>query len=295
MSGRQLPRVRPRGRVTVAHYPPGVAWGPRLTTDVELVWVLSGSATWTVRPPGRERQAVPLAPGSLAVSRPGCEESYAWDPARHVTHAFVHLEVDGPERLAPLDTWPLVVSLKEHAVLAGLCDHLLALADLRTARAAGRTTQLLALLLDLAVAGPLPTRGSALRSPVVVAALEAVRVRWADGGPSILAVGDVAAAVGVSTTHLGREFRAQFRGGLAGALELVRLASAAVTLQRTNLTLEEVAAACGFADAYHLSRRFTPVYGVPPGRFRRVAGGDPFQPIERAGLGPVWAATLGAG
>ena len=290
---RRLPHVRPQGRVTVAHYPPGATWGPRELADFELVWILSGSATWTVEPPGGEPHDVVLVPGSLALSRPGVVESYAWDLQRHSAHAFVHLEIQDPALLAPLATWPLTQSLKEHPVLAGLCDHLVALAQLRESAADIRSRELLALLVDLVVTGPLPPRGSAIRAPVVAAALEAVRTRWAAHGLTILSVGEVAAAVGVSAGHLGREFHAQFHTGIAGALELVRLGSAAVTLQRTNMTLDQVGRAAGYADAYHFSRRFSRAYGVPPGRYRRRPDADPMSPVERAGLEPVWVATLG--
>ena len=279
--------------MTVAHYPPGATWGPRVLTDFELVWILSGSAVWTVQPPGGERRDVLLAPGSLALSRPGVVESYTWDPLRHSAHAFVHLEIDDPALLAPLDTWPLTCSLKAHPVLAGLCDHLVALAPLHGSRADLRTRELLALLVDLVVTGPLPTRGSAIHAPVVAAALDAVRAHWAAHGLTILSVGEVATAVGVSAGHLGREFHARFHIGIAGALELVRLGSAAVTLQRTNLTLDQVGRAAGYADAYHFSRRFSRAYGMPPGRFRRQPDGDPMGPVERAGLGLLWGATLG--
>lgn len=282
--------------MTVAHYPPGVTWGPRVMTDFEVVWVLSGSATWSVRPPGEDvTQRLRLRPGTLAVSRPGVEESYAWDRRRHSTHAFVHFTVDRPEQLAPLDRWPLTTSLKANPVLAGLCDHLVRLADLTTSEAQARSEELLALLVGLVVSGPLPERGSDITSPVVAAAMEAVRRRWQAQGPAIVPVGEIAADVGVSSGHLAREFRGQFRTGVSGALELVRLASAAITLQRTNLTLAEVASATGFADAYHLSHRFSSAYGEPPGRFRRRPGADPLAPVERAGLEVVWSATLGSG
>jgi AraC-like DNA-binding protein len=261
--------------------------------DFELVWILAGSATWTVQPPGAARHDLLLLPGSLALSRPGALEAYAWDPQRHSAHAFVHFEVGDPTLLAPLETWPLTRSLKEQSVLAGLCDHLLALAQLRSDKADLRSDELLGLLVDLFVTGPLPTRGSAIHSPVVAAALEVVRARWAAHGLTILSVGEVADAVGVSAGHLARTFHAQFHTGIAGALELVRLGSAAVTLQRTNLTLDQVGRAVGYADAYHFSRRFSRAYGMPPGRFRSEPDADPMSPVEHAGLGPLWGATLG--
>jgi transcriptional regulator GlxA family with amidase domain len=59
-------------------------------------------------------------------------------------------------------------------------------------------------------------------------------------------------------------------------------------LQRSNASLGEVAAGCGFANAYHLSRRFRTAYGVPPGAYRRdAAGSDPMAPVRSAGLLPV--------
>ena len=71
-------------------------------------------------------------------------------------------------------------------------------------------------------------------------------------------------------------------------LELVRLSRAAVLLQRSNASLAEVADATGFANAYHLSRRFRAAYGVPPGRFRRtLPGADPLGPVREAGLLPL--------
>jgi transcriptional regulator GlxA family with amidase domain len=81
---------------------------------------------------------------------------------------------------------------------------------------------------------------------------------------------------------------------MAGALELARLASAAMALQRTTMTLEQVAASTGFSDGYHLSRRFSRAYGVAPGRFRRLGPEqDPLGPLRHADLLAVWTETLG--
>jgi AraC-like DNA-binding protein len=288
--------LRPKGRVSVAHYPPGIAWGPRALEDHELVWLLSGSAVWTVSGPGSGSAELLLQPGTIALSRPGLSESYAWDEHRHSTHAFVHFDL-GPaaaRRLGPADEWPLVREGSSHPVLAGLCDHLVALAGADEPAARTRSLELLSVLVDLFVKGPLPERRTAVGSSVVAAALAHVRAKWARHGLVIVPVGELAAAAGVSAGHLSREFHAQFHTGPAGALELVRLSSAAMTLQRTHLTLDEVGRAAGFADAYHFSRRFSRAYGEPPGRFRRAGVGLPLAPVHRAGLGPVWAATLGS-
>jgi AraC-like DNA-binding protein len=286
----------PKGRVSVAHYPPGIAWGPRVLADHELVWLLSGSAVWTVSGSGMGSGELVLQPGTIALSRPGLAESYVWDDHRHSTHAFVHFDL-GPAamlRLGPADTWPLVREGSSHPVLAGLCDHLVALAGADDPAAEMRSVELLNLLVDLFVNGPLPERRTPVGSSVVAAALAHVRDRWAEHGLVIVSVGELAGAAGVSAGHLSREFHAQFHIGPAAALELVRLSSAAMTLQRTHLTLDEVGRAAGFADAYHFSRRFSRAYGEPPGRFRRAGLGHPLAPVHRAGLGLVWAGTLGS-
>jgi transcriptional regulator GlxA family with amidase domain len=86
-------------------------------------------------------------------------------------------------------------------------------------------------------------------------------------------------------------FTKAFGCGPAAALELVRLGRAATTLQRTNLSISEVAEHHGFADAYHFSKRFARAYLIPPGLFRRSGGEDvdPLGPLATRGLLAVWA------
>ena len=48
--------------------------------------------------------------------------------------------------------------------------------------------------------------------------------------------------------------------------------------------LAEVARQTGFANAYHLSRRFSLTYQTPPGAYRRDGSGDPYAPLDAAGL-----------
>ena len=82
--------------------------------------------------------------------------------------------------------------------------------------------------------------------------------------------------------------RQNYGCGPAHALELVRLSRAAMIVQRSNATLAEIARASGFANPYHLSRRFRAAYGVPPGRYRRdQPTADPQAPVRDAGLHQV--------
>ena len=89
-------KVTSHGRVMVAHYSPGTAWGPRRMTDFELVWMLTGSARWTVWSGQRDAEAAEhhLSPGWVWLAQPGTDERYEWDPRLHSSHAFVHFQLN---------------------------------------------------------------------------------------------------------------------------------------------------------------------------------------------------------
>jgi AraC-like DNA-binding protein len=287
--------VVPAALVRIAHYAPGSSWGPWQMTDYEVVWLMSGSAVRTVDDTYRgaaRRRSIRLEPGSIIVSRPGTHESYSWDPDRHSTHAWVHFDALLPREYPPGEEWPEARRLDEHLILAGLTDYLL------DAAAGGsgsnpRSAEILALLVDLYVRGPIPQRASGLASARTTRLAEIVRTVWSKDGVRAIAVDEISTALGVSREHLSREFAVELKIGVARALELLRLGQAAVALQRTDQTVEEISRALGFASPYHFSRRFAKAYGLPPGRFR--ASGldeDPLAPIRLAGLTSLWDAVL---
>jgi AraC family transcriptional regulator len=278
--------------VQVAGYAPGADFGPRELQDFEFVWVLRGSAVWTVRhtSAGSPENRV-LRPGTLALARAETVDSYHWDDGMSSTHAYVHFGVDQLV-LGPTSGWPATRSMTASPVLGGICDYLLQLATTPSQRARERSDQLLELLLDLFLHGPLADPEPALHD-YVAATIRAAQRAWSAGGLRILPAADLAAAAGVSPGHLFRVFRAEFACGPARALELVRLARSAATLQRSNASLAAVAAQHGFANAYHFSRRFSQAYRMPPGAFRALGlGPDPLEPVRRAGLLPFAAPLM---
>lgn len=280
--------MSPSTPVWVHTYPAGATFGPRRMQDYEFVWILLGSATWQHYQP--VQQELSLRPGQLALARPGTIDSYRWDPRQETVHAYVHFAVTDPGSLPPAETWPATRRLAQPSVLDGICQHLLDLAGQSTDDAEARTNRLLAVLLDLFVAGPVSRPEDAL-PPAVAAVLAHVRRGWRDGLHA-LSVPELAAAAGVSEGHLFRIFRTEYGCSPARALEAVRLARAATLLQRSNATLSEIAHRCGFANPYHFSRRFTAVHGVPPGAYRRVETGDPYERVRAAGLLPIASALL---
>ncbi|MEV0720557.1 helix-turn-helix transcriptional regulator [Asanoa sp. NPDC050611] len=269
-------RVRVRNGPAVAHYPPGATLGPRVLPCFEFVWMLTGRASW--RRTGDDPVTHELRPGQLLLTRPGVREHYTWDPDRPCTHAYVTFYVDDPGPLGPPEAWPLVRDLATDP-LPALCRYLLRTGEPRTA-------QVLAWLLDLFVAGPLPDPADDLPEHVD-RLVDHLRAAWSDGVCRPLELAELAAAAHVSPGHLARLFRERYGRGPVGAVELVRLARAAVLLERSNLSVAAVAAACGFVNAFHFSRRFRQAYGCAPRDYRADRPADPLDPVRRAGLFPV--------
>ena len=158
--------------VQVADYAPGADFGPRELRDFEFVWMLRGSAIWTVREgPSGPPEDFALRPGTLALARAGAIDSYHWDDGMSSTHAYVHFGME-LDRLGPTAGWPATRSMTASPVLGGICDYLLQLATTPSQRARERSDQLLGLLLDLFLNGPLadpePSSTSTSRGPSVL-------------------------------------------------------------------------------------------------------------------------------
>lgn len=268
--------------VRVADYPAGATFGPRELFDEEFIWLLRGSAVWTVQEgwgsPGRE---IVLRPGMLALSRQGTVDHLQWDPATISTHGYAHFTVSNADRLGPRAAWPKVRDMTAAPVFGGLTTYLLELAKLPGEQAAHRTDELLALLLDLFVTGPFGSSPLAGLPDTLIEIIDATRATWIAEGMRIVSVEELAGKANVSAGHVFRLFREGYGIGPARALELVRLVRAATWLQRSNSTLAEIAARAGFANAYHFSRRFSGAYGCAPGAFRRRgATSDPYEVLR---------------
>lgn len=269
-----VPRLGP----AVADYPPGSTFGPRDARTYEFVWLLSGSATWHW-----DDMRVPLTPGTLLLVRPGMRDSFRWDPRRPTRHAYVHFTLSGPgpgqlnprsaERSASVDgtLWPVVRDLGGRPdPMGALCQYLIWLGAACPPAWQDQARETLRLLVRTFLDGPRPSGPgpAAELPPPIVAAVTAVRAAWADGVARPVPLGELADAAGVSVSTLCRVFQRQFGIGPVAALERLRLARAEPLLWMSNLSLQAIAVQCGFADAYHFSRRFRAVYGLAPSAFR---------------------------
>ncbi len=272
-----VPRLGP----AVADYPPGSTFGPRDARTYEFVWLLSGSATWHW-----DDLTVPLTPGTLLLVRPGMRDTFRWDPRRPTRHAYVHFTLAGTASLGA--SWPIVRDLGGRPdPMGALCQYLLWLGAGCPPGWREQAAETLRLLV-LTFLAPLPAAADdasgGLPSPIV-AAMSAVRSAWSDGVARPVGLDRLAAAAGVSVSTLCRAFQRRFGLGPVAALERLRLARAEPLLWMSNLSLQAIAVQCGFADAYHFSRRFRAVYGLAPSAFRATPPQSaPPSPLVASGL-----------
>lgn len=273
----------------VADYPPGSVFGPRDAGSYEFVWLLHGSARWVWGD-----LTVPLTPGALLLVRPGMRDTFHWDTRRPTRHAYTHFRLPPAVRGAPAvddSDWPVVRDLTGRGdPMAALCQYLLTLGAARPPGWERHAEETLRLLLRTFAYGPGPGTGAYALPEPLVAMMATVRDHWADGVARPLALERLARAAGVSESTLCRVCRRELGVSPVEGLERLRLARAEPLLWLSNLSLRAIAVQCGFADAYHFSRRFRAVYGMSPSAFRAASPESaPPSPIANGGLSALQA------
>lgn len=201
--------------------------------------------------------------GRVAVIPPGVEHRYhSLGPNRIVVADFAadHLESrlelrsENVFRTQDARLSSLTQTLQIEARCGGLGDPLVADALLR---------YLVAVLSPSRM--PADVRGTAAAHRQVAAAAERFLQEhfWQP-----LTVAEVAAAIGVSPSHLHRVFRAETGVTLVNRVHRLRLEAAAQRLRETDQTVLAIAQDVGFSSQSHLTRLFTRQFGCAPGRYR---------------------------
>ena len=271
----------------LATYLPGESFGPRISVDYELVWIITGSAIYH-----HDGQALTLSSGSLLLTRPGFRETYAWDPGQRTRHAYVHFT----PTVLPADwglpqTWPLLRALPASVAMSGLFHHLLFQWAARSRQRRGMPPRwvhvLLETMLDLFFqpVPVVPQPHAHLPQPLrrALAWSEATLI---ESPHAVIKLPDLAKAASVSSKHLCRLFVKHLHLSPMQAVRRLRLEQAMGYLERSNLSMKQIADRCGFASPYHFSRVFRQVYGSPPSTVRRelMLGSPPPQaPVTLGG------------
>ena len=156
-----------------------------------------------------------------------------------------------------------------------------------------------ALVADLVLRGPLPAAAPVPVRPAVLEALLAeLRRRWGPGPPlPPVGVADLAAAVHVTPAHLTRSVRRVWGRPLSTLLEQLRLTRVELLLTGTSGTVAAIARTCGYADAFHCSRRFSAAHGLPPARYRTATRRPSLldDPVVRELADAVWGTGVSPG
>lgn len=97
-----------------------------------------------------------------------------------------------------------------------------------------------------------------------------------------LSLADLAGVAGLGISAFGRAFARSVGMPPYRHFAALRMARARELLARSRMSLAEIAVETGFSDQAHFTAAFTRHVGMPPGRWRREAGGVPsIVPISR--------------
>lgn len=207
--------------------------------------------------------------GDAVVIASRAAHSYRADPRDPWTIWWCHVRGTDVEELiaaAGADRSPPVLALRQPERAVALIDEIISHLEAGTGpaprlAAAGAAWKLLT---QLAVDQMLPGRGDPVERAM---AFIAERV------DAPLRVDQLAALVGVSPSHLGALFRQATGGGILAHQTSVRMARARGLLDRTTLSISEIARAVGYDDPLYFSRQFRARHGQSPRQYRSISKG----------------------
>jgi len=257
-------------------YPPGATFGPRQMRDFEFVWMIEGDAQYEV---GRRNYSAPA--GSMVLCRPGAVDGFVWDVAGRTRHAFAHFDITSvPPHWPGSSAWPYVRVLPDEDILRPMLRHILAWSEHGDR---GHLSLSLAHLLSAYVTGNTTLRPIERppRSAPVELALGFLYSRLSDRPDAPISLGELASEACVTPEHLCRLFAAEVGHSPSETVRLARLDGAANLIWRSNYSLAEIAALCGFTDGFHLSRRFKSAFGRSPSEVRRSIKAGSTPPLPR--------------
>jgi AraC family transcriptional regulator, arabinose operon regulatory protein len=260
------PATRQLTVVDAGYYPS--AFGHERRRDKgtrNVIVMLCVSGTGTVEVEGASFQ---MGPSSYAVLPAFVPHAYRSSQDRPWTIWWVHLlgaEIGDLTRILMRDHRP-VVRIRSVDRAVALFDELLALLErnLSPANILASSGVAWQLLTRLAADSSLPNDGSPLER-----AMQYLENR-VDG---TIQVGELAALVGVSPSHLSALFRQATGSGPAAFHIAVKMTRARSLLDTTSLPVAEVAHLAGYADALYFSRHFRRHHGISPSTYRAQAKG----------------------
>jgi AraC family transcriptional regulator of arabinose operon len=254
-----------RGPVTFGDvvYEPGGMFGPRVQRDFQMVILHSGSLDLRVN-----RKPITLAAGTAVLLSPGGQEVFRFSRERESRHSWCairpHAVPQAQQNLFRESRGPLPFT----GAMVSLLD--LALGSPRDGE--GLESLETRYLLDLGLAMfcdfALAAQAGAPRTKSGDEAVGKVSQFISRELARPLTLTDLARAGGVSSQHLLKLFRERKMASPTKMLYTRRLDAARDWLSHTGLSIGEIADRCGFANAFHFSRKFRQAHGMSPREWR---------------------------
>jgi AraC-like DNA-binding protein len=245
-------------------YKAGGSCGPRRQGDYQLVIIHRGECDLRL-----DQRRVHLSAGQAILLSPGHREFFAFSRTGETRHSWCSVHPRAvPRHLRrvfrragqPARFGERMTTLFEWAQAHGGPED----EELREGFFTGLA---LALLSDFALAARAETPAGGVAAPALIKLGAFIRREFARP----LALGDLAREAGVSPQYLLKLCRARKLPRPMQQLYARRLEAAADFLARTGVPVGEVAERCGFANAFHFSRRFRQAYGRSPLAWRKRA------------------------
>jgi AraC family transcriptional regulator of arabinose operon len=239
---------------------PGWSWDSKSLPDYDLWFIFSGRGTiaW-------EGQPAEVSPGSCFCLRPGSQYHARHDPEHRLGVCYVHFEfadrIDAPP--------PHAVRLGEVDLHERVLKHVVALqmGGGRTARQSA-ALHLRGVLGDIAVAAEQPSLSGVQREHHDAIWASARYIRENPG--ELFSIEHLAERAHYSADHFARLFR-QIVGQTPKEFCIrTRLQRAQSLLAESSLSVEQIAAALGYADVFFFSRQFKQRTGKSPTQWRRA-------------------------
>lgn len=247
--------------------PPGETFGPRTQWSWEFVWVRAGSAEVSVN--GERFRG---GAGTLVLVPPGARDSYRWSPREKTIHSFLHFKIKRlPPSWPPPSRWPRVRRLPPDHILLRLFAQVLALTPLGEERYRPVLGPTVELMLRYFLCGESGREEPPLEpglSPAVEKALQWMKDRVREKPLGKIRLPEMARVAAVSPQYLCRLFRRELQVKPMECARLLKAEYGGVLLERSRLTVKEIAVLCGFENPFHFSRVFKEVYGIPPKAYR---------------------------
>jgi AraC family transcriptional regulator of arabinose operon len=263
---KEIPQIDLPAAITKADfgeivYDPGGSCGPWMQQHLQLVFMHKGEAEVEV---GDKKYHLP--DDSVALLQPGFRNFFQFARNRPTHHSWCHLHLQSIPRVMP-EAWrglPFCLGLTRH--MSTLLEVALSIGPAPRGPERGVLVHLgQALLYEFLAAVDRHGEERLPWPPPVSKAVQRITRRFEEP----MQLDDVAHAAGVTSHHLVRLFRRHLKTTPMRYLWEWRVQRGVELLEKTGLSVSEIAYRVGFSSPFHFSRAVRRQLGIPPRTIRQ--------------------------